>query len=130
MHVNWKRVLVRVRKTYRKIRKLDWNDPKNVLMLIGAVMLPIVAQQYVTTGILFGLVMAITVLWIIHKSPVFIKKWIKKHVLLADLILTSATISTMGGYFGHGLILAMSACFCALFLSWALPNIPIQHYKD
>lgn len=115
---------------YKKITDADWSDPKNILILIACVIMPFVAWYYISTGFVLGLLMAISILWLLEKSPVFIKEFVCEHPLLADVLLSTFSVMTVGGYFGTGLTLGLGAVFATVILSWALPSFAEKHRKE
>lgn len=115
-----KKIFDRLTVLYKKITDADWNNPKNILILIACVILPFVAWYYISTGLVLGLCMSISILWLLEKSPVFIKELVVEHPLAADLILSSFALVSIGGFFGTGLTLGLGAVFSTIILSWAL----------
>lgn len=77
-----------------------------------------------------GLLMAISILWLLEKSPVFIKEFVCDYPLMADLLLSTIAVMTVGGYFGTGLTLGLGAIFATVILSWALPSFAEKHRKQ
>lgn len=115
-----KKIFDRLTVLYKKITDADWNNPKNILILIACVILPFVAWYYISTGLVLGLCMSISILWLLEKSPVFIKELVVEHPLAADVILSSFALVSIGGFFGTGLTLGLGAVFSTIILSWAL----------
>jgi hypothetical protein len=115
---------------YKKISNADWSDPKNILILIACVIMPFVAWYYISTGFVMGLMMAISILWLLEKSPVFIKEFVCDYPLAADILLSTLAVMTVGGYFGTGLTLGLGAVFATVILSWALPSFAEKHRKQ
>lgn len=115
-----KKIFDRLTVLYKKITDADWSNPKNILILIACVILPFVAWYYISTGLVLGLCMSISILWLLEKSPVFIKELVVEHPLAADLILSSFALVSVGGFFGTGLTLGLGAVFSTIILSWAL----------
>ncbi len=113
-----------------KWNSLDWNNPRVLLTAITIFMLPFVATYFVTTGLLLGLLLTISVLWLVEKSPNFIKKWIIKYPLASDLILSALAVAMIGTYFGSGLTLGLGAIFCTVFLSYSLTTIKLNPESD
>ena len=111
----------RLAKLYNSIKNLDWNDPNVILAAICCVIFPFTAWYYVSTGLVIGLLMTISILWGLEKSPVFLKELMFEHPLLTDMILSALAVMTIGGYFGTGLALGLGAIFTGVLLSWAIP---------
>lgn len=114
------KIFKRLTDMYKKITDADWSNPKNILILISCVILPFVAWHYISTGLILGLCMSISILWLLEKSPVFIKQLVVDHPLAADLLLSSFALVSIGGFFGTGLTLGLGAVFSTIILSWAL----------
>lgn len=113
-------------KLVRFLAELDWGNPRIVLSTICMILLVMFGGYFLTTGLIIALLMSISILWLVDKCPLFIKKLIKKHPLVSDLFFTSLAMGTFGGLFGNGLILAISGVFAGVILSWALSNIHIE----
>lgn len=105
---------------------LDWSNPRIILSAIVVLILPFVAKLYILPGILLGLLLSISALWLVEKSPNIIKKMIVKYPFIADLILSAVVISTVGAFFGSGLILGIGAVFCTIILSYALLYVKLE----
>lgn len=115
---------------YKKITDADWDNPKNILVLIACVILPFVAWYYISTGLVLGLCMSISILWLLEKSPVFIKELVVEHPLAADLLLSSFALVSIGGFFGTGLTLGLGAVFSTIILSWALVSFAEKFKRE
>jgi hypothetical protein len=115
---------------FKKIVNANWNKPKNILLLIAALVAPFAAWQYVATGLVLGLLKALSILFVLDKSPDFIKDLVVKYPLFADVFLTGLTLVVIGGYFGAGLTLGIGAAFAMLILSWALPVFGEQYLRE
>ena len=124
------KVCDRLVELYKKITAADWSDPKNILILIACVIMPFVAWYYISTGFVMGLLMAISILWLLEKSPIFMKEFVCDHPLIADVLLSTFSVMTVGGYFGTGLTLGLGAIFATVILSWALPSFAERHRKE
>lgn len=106
---------------YKKIKAQDWDNPRIILVAIAIVVFPFVAWYYISTGLMLGLLKAISILWIIEKAPMYIKEIIVEYPLISDIVLNLAMLMLIGGYFGSGLTLGLGAIFSMVFISWALP---------
>ena len=115
---------------YKKITDADWDNPKNILVLIACVILPFVAWYYISTGLVLGLCMSISILWLLEKFPVFIKELVVEHPLAADLLLSSFALVSIGGFFGTGLTLGLGAVFSTIILSWALVSFAEKFKRE
>jgi hypothetical protein len=104
-------------------KKLDWRNPRIILTSILFLIIPMVAKYYVASGMILGLTLAVAVLWLLDKSPKFVRKFCLKFPLLSDILLSTISVLSIGAYFGEGLVLGLGALFSALILSWAIPNI-------
>lgn len=113
----------------KKVINVDYSRPKNFLILIGAIMFPFTAWHYVSTGLVLGLLKAISILFLLDKAPNFIKDIVADYPLAADIILTTTVLVMIGGYFGSGLTLGLGAAFAMIILSWALPVFAEEHNK-
>lgn len=129
------KIFERLGKLYKSITEADWDNPRNILTLIACVIMPFVAWYYISTGFILGLLMAISILWLLEKSPVFIKELVAEYPLAADVILSTLAVATIGGYFGAGLTLGLGAVFATVILSWGLSAFAEkfkkeQHYEE
>jgi len=115
------KILKKFKDLSEKAVKADYNNPRNILILLSFIILPFVAGHYLYTGLILGLIMSISMLWLLEKSPMFIKDLILEYPLAADLILSFLAVVLIGGYFGAGLTLGLGAAFTTVILSWALP---------
>ena len=121
-----KRARVKFRRFFRKLASLDWTDPLNLCLLAAIFVLPFVAKIYFMTGLLLGLLLAITILFLLRKSSARVRRLVKKYPVFFDIVLSSLALLTIGSFFGSGLVLAIGAVCCGLILSWSLPNIKVE----
>lgn len=112
-------------KTLKFIKNLDWKNPRIIFSAISLAIIPFVARHYFFTGLLLGLLLAIAVLWLLEKSPQFVKDLCVEYPLASDIVLSSFAVMTVGGYFGSGLMLGFAAVVCAIAMS-----VAIAMYKD
>lgn len=112
----------RINYWYKWIKNRDWNNPRVILIAIACVVFPFTAWYYVSTGLILGLLKAISILWMIEKAPLYIKELIVEYPLISDIVLNLAMLMLIGGYFGAGLTLGLGAIFSMIFISWALPE--------
>jgi hypothetical protein len=115
--------------TLKKLLDADWSKPRNILLLIAGLITPFAAWHYISTGLVLGLLKALSILFILDKSPDFIKDFVVKYPLMADVVFTGLTLVVIGGYFGAGLTLGLGAAFAMLILSWALPIFGEQYLR-
>lgn len=113
-----------------KMDNTDWSNPKNALLLLLCIILPFVAWYYISTGFVIGLLMSVSILWLLEKSPYFIKYLVSKFPFVADLVLSSLVIIMFGGYFGSGLTLGIGAICTAIILSWGLQAFAERFERD
>lgn len=99
---------------------VDWGNPKNILIALAAIIMPFVAWYYVSTAFVIGLLMAVSILWLLDKSPKLVKRLVAKYPLFADIALSTTVVVMFGSYFGSGLTLGLGAVFTAVILSWGL----------
>lgn len=111
---------------WTKIKNLDWYNPRVILTAACAVVLPFAAEIYLKIGVFMGLLMCVSILWLVDKLPQCLRRQIRKHPLLADAVLSVFAISAVAGIFGTGLTLGIAAVFAATVLSWALPRVALQ----
>ena len=111
---------------YYKLKSLDWKNPRIILTAAAIIILPFVAKIYVMSGMLLGIALAIAVLWVLEKAPNILRRMIVAHPFIADLVLSSAAVMTLGGFFGSGLVLGMGAVFCGIVLSYGLMHIKVD----
>lgn len=107
---------------YKKIKDADWDDPKVILIAIACIVFPFAAWYYIMTGLVLGLIKAISILWLIEKAPLYIKEIIIEYPFASDIILNLCMLMIIGHYFGAGLTLGLGAIFSMIFISWALPK--------
>jgi hypothetical protein len=124
------KIFERLGKLYKSITEADWDNPRNILTLIACVIMPFVAWYYISTGFILGLLMSISILWLLEKSPVFIKDLVAEYPLAADFILSTLAVTTIGGYFGAGLTLGLGAVFATVILSWGLSAFAEKFKKE
>jgi hypothetical protein len=124
------KIFERLGKLYKSITEADWDNPRNILTLIACVIMPFVAWYYISTGFILGLLMSISILWLLEKSPVFIKDLVAEYPLAADFILSTLAVTTIGGYFGAGLTLGLGAVFATVILSWGLSSFAEKFKKE
>lgn len=124
------KILSRINKLYQDSKKLDFSNPRVILLCIAVVILPFVAWYYVSSGFILGLFLSISILWLVEKSPDFIKELITEYPLYADLILSTVAVVMIGGYFGSGLVLGFGAVFATVILSWALTAFAERYKKE
>ena len=124
-----KKIFDKLKAIAETVRKADYNNPRNILILIAVIIVPFVAGHYLYTGFILGLIMAISMLWLLEKSPVFVKDLIFTYPLASDLILSFLAVFLIGGYFGTGLTLGLGAAFSTVILSWALPVFASRNHE-
>lgn len=120
----------RIKKLYNDIKNSDWSNPRVILIAIACVIFPFVAWHYISTGMVLGLMMSISILWLLEKSPKMIQQLVMEYPLLADVILSTLVVMSIGGYFGAGLTLGLGAVFSTVILSWALPIFAARYKKE
>lgn len=124
------RVFKHFTKLFDSIKNANWKNPRNILLAVSFLILPFVAGHYLYTGLILGLIMSVSVLWLLEKAPNSIKNLIIKYPLASDLILSSFAVMVIGGYFGSGLTLGLGAAFATVILSWALPVFGDLHQHE
>jgi hypothetical protein len=115
---------------WKKFNNVDWSSPKNVLIALACILLPFIAWYYISTGFIVGLLMSVSILWLLEKSPYFIKYLVSKFPFAADLILSSLVVAMFGGFFGSGLTLGIGAVFTAIILSWGLQTFAEKFNRE
>lgn len=126
MSIKQKRLIVRVKRFWRKIINADYTNPVNILLAISGAILPFVAFHYVMTGFLLGLLLCISVLWTVDHLPTGTKKLIRDNPIISDFILSTIALWGVGSLFGQGLVLAIGAVFCGIILGWCIPHLQIR----
>lgn len=121
-----KQVVEKLKQLYSWIMSLDYKNPRIVLTAIAIIILPFMARQIVLTAILLGILMAISILWLIERMPNSIRKLIVNNPLAADLILTVFAVAGMSTLFGPGLTLALAAVICDFILSCVTHHIKVD----
>lgn len=119
----------KLRWAWNKIQQLDWRNPLPWMVMGCLIIIPFVAKVYVMSGLLLGLLMCISVIFLVNKSPNYVKHLIQSHPLLADLVLTVGITFTVGNIFGNGLILGIGAVFTGVLVSVSLPYIKPTYDK-
>lgn len=109
-----------IKKVISNLRNADWQSPKNIILVVSAIIFPFIGWFYVSQGLVIALVMSASILWLLEKSPNLFKSIVAKFPFVADLFLSATAMYMFGGYFGSGLVLGISAVFTALILSWGL----------
>lgn len=105
-----------------KLKKLNFKDPV-VILTIAMVPLGIMAMgHFFKIGLALGTLQALGILFLVRKLPLWLKKSIEDNPFVADLTLSLGSTFMVSGLFGEGLTLGISAVFCAVLLSWALPR--------
>lgn len=117
-------------KQVQKFKKINWSNPKNPLILIAVIITPFVAWYYVSTGFVIGLLMAVSILWLLEKSPYCFKYLVASFPLTSDILLSTALIVMFGSYFGSGLTLGIAAVCTAIILSWGLEVFSTKFKED
>lgn len=108
---------------WQRFLKIDWNNPLNLLILATVVIAPFVAKIYVMTGLLLGLLLTISTLWTLTKCPLWLRKLVVKHHVIADFVLSMVAMIGIGSLFGSGLTLGIGAVICGILLGYCLPYI-------
>jgi hypothetical protein len=117
-------------KAHRKFSTTDWANPKNTLILVALIAFPFVAWYYISTGFVIGLLMSVCILWLLEKSPYFVKYLVSRFPFAADLTLSTLVVVMFGGYFGSGLTLGIGAICTAIILSWGLQAFADRFYAS
>lgn len=84
-------------------------------------------KYLVLTGLIIGLCLAVSMLYLVEKSPPSVKKLIAKHPLMADITLSALSVMGIGQFLGTGLTLALGFIFCDLILAMTLHTIVKEH---
>jgi hypothetical protein len=94
------------------------------IVIILAVILAFMVKGFVLGGMMMGIMSTIGVWVLVLKCPSFLKQWMGKHVLLSDLMLSTASYSIMAAM-GPGPTLFMAAATQAVLLSILIPTLDI-----
>ena len=129
-HSVLEKIAERIKYHAKQLKNLDWGNPRIILIACAIVIFPFVAWYYVSTGLILGLLKAISILWILEKSPMYIKELVVEYPMASDIILNLLMLMLIGGYFGAGLTLGLGAIFSMVFISWALPNFADKVRKE
>ncbi len=120
----------RIKYHANRMKNLDWGNPRIILIACAVVIFPFAAWYYISTGLVLGLLKAISILWILEKSPMYIKELVVEYPMASDIILNLLMLMLIGGYFGAGLTLGLGAIFSMVFISWALPSFADKVRKE
>lgn len=123
-------ILDRIKYHAKQLKNLDWGNPRIILITCLIVIFPFAAWYYLSTGLILGLLKAISILWILEKSPMYIKELVVEYPMASDIILNLLMLMLIGGYFGAGLTLGLGAIFSMVFISWALPSFADKVRKE
>lgn len=115
---------------WQRFLKIDWNNPLNLLILTTVVIAPFVAKLYVMTGLLLGLLLTISTLWTLTKCPLWVRKQVVKHHVIADFVLSMLAMIGVGSLFGSGLTLGIGAVICGILLGYCLPFILSKEERE
>ena len=99
-------------------------DFRNPLVIVGGILLvslPFALGHIMKMGIALGLMQTTGILLLYKKLPKPVKDWCQRHPLIADISLDIAATASLAGVFNAGAILAISAVFSGLILTWAIP---------
>lgn len=124
------KIAERIKHHAKQLKSLDWGNPRIILIACAIVIFPFAAWYYLSTGLMLGLLKAISILWILEKSPMYIKELVVEYPMASDIILNLLMLMLIGGYFGAGLTLGLGAIFSMVFISWALPNFADKVRKE
>lgn len=124
------KIAERIKYHAKQLKNLDWGNPRIILIACAIVIFPFAAWYYLSTGLMLGLLKAISILWILEKSPMYIKELVVEYPMASDIILNLLMLMLIGGYFGAGLTLGLGAIFSMVFISWALPNFADKVRKE
>lgn len=129
--MNLEIVIQKIKKLASYLANLDWSNPRIFLTAIAFGILPFIMKYLVLTGLIIGLCLAVSMLYLVEKSPVAIKRLIAKYPLLADIVLSTISVIGIGQFLGTGLTLALGFIFCDLILAMTLHTIVKEHdYND
>ena len=106
-------------------KQINWRDPRHQVALGLLAILPFAAGHYVKMGLFLGLMLCMGILFLLGKLPKKLQKLFKKFGFLADLVLSSLAVASLGGIFGSGLTMAVGALSCAVVLSYSLPRLQV-----
>lgn len=108
---------------FQKLKATDWNNPINILIVVGAPFMMFTMGTLFNTGLVLGIAMAISALTLFSKLPLWAKKICHKFPLATDLVFTSLATMGVAAFFGTGLTLGIAAIVCELVLTWAMPKM-------
>lgn len=109
---------------WNKIREINWKNP--LVWVTGALFLlgPFALGMLFKMGLVLALIMTASILVLVNKMPSWTRRVIKRHLLIADLVLSTFVTAGVAALFAPGLILAMAAVTTAGLLSLTLPYVP------
>lgn len=116
-------ILTKIKSLFVKILSLDFRNPAVFLTAIALGILPFILKYLVLTGLLIGLCLAISIILLVQRSPLWLKKLIHKYPLVSDLVLSTIAVAGIGSYLGSGLTLGLGFIFCDIILSLTLHTI-------
>ena len=111
----------KLKKAYNWVANLDWKNPRVILSAVALCIFPLIAKYLVLTGLVIGICLAISVLLLVEKSPRGFKRWVHKNPLVADLVLSTFAVVSIGSFLGTGMTLALGFIFLDLTLAMTLP---------
>ncbi|RMH16247.1 MAG: hypothetical protein D6698_09990 [Gammaproteobacteria bacterium] len=81
---------------------------------------------YVRMGLFVGMAMTLSIIVLLNKMPLFLRRRVVNHPFASDLVLSSLATATVGSYLGGGLTLGVAAIVCAVALSLFLPFLDVE----
>lgn len=117
------KILTKLKKLFANLLKLDFSNPAVFLTAIALCIIPFILKYLVLTGLLIGLCLAISIILLVQRSPLWLKKLINKYPLVSDLTLSTVAVAGIGSYLGSGLTLGLGFIFCDIILSLTLHSI-------
>jgi hypothetical protein len=105
------------------VSKINWTNP---ITWLSVFILPfgIYALSYtINTAIFLGVLMALSILTLYNKTPLFFKRFWKRHQLLCDLLFTGMATAGAAAIMGGGLTLAISFLLCDQILTFSIPRM-------
>ena len=92
------------------------------IVIVLAIILAFLVKGFVLGGMMMGIMSTIGVWVLVRKCPYFLQQWMGRHVLLSDLMLSTASYSVMAAM-GPGPTLFMAATTQAVLLSILIPTL-------
>jgi len=104
---------------------LDYSKPRVILSCIAVAILPFTASYILLPAAIIGILLSVSVLFLIEKLPNRLKKVIHDNPLVSDLVISGLATAGLGTFLGTGLVLGLGFIITDVILSVCLPYATI-----